>query len=103
MTRGIVIPAGGVVLLNHAWATIKVCSPLLALPSPDGAVCISAVSARQPAGAVSELSEVLFPASLILWVSGAVRVIMSIAQCDNEHAETVPAGIARHVELHTAG
>ena len=25
MTRGIVIPAGGVVLLNHAWATIKVC------------------------------------------------------------------------------
>ncbi|CAL5224336.1 g7008 [Coccomyxa viridis] len=24
MTRGIVIPAGGVVLLNHAWATIKV-------------------------------------------------------------------------------
>lgn len=25
LTRGIVIPSGGIVLLNHAWATIKVC------------------------------------------------------------------------------
>lgn len=24
LTRGIVIPSGGIVLLNHAWATIKV-------------------------------------------------------------------------------
>ncbi len=78
MTRGIVIPAGGVVLLNHAWATIKVCPPLLALPAPHRIAYIFAVPARQAPGAVNRLSEVCIPAKLFSRVSGLVKVVSAL-------------------------